>query len=273
MCDKFRKSETGEYPRSLTVTHALGNVEDLGQRGRPVAADIESGDSLRIRSGDRSAVLDRFGPGAMKDAKLTELATKLSDDTPGKSRADLPVQVPVTALKPGFSPRVDGENTKHARALAASGVDMAPLVVHRSSMRVIDGMHRLQAATLRGLDRVLVRFFDGSADDAFVLAVQLNSRHGLPLSPADRRAAANRILRSHPHWSDQAVATVTGTSDKTVAALRRRSTSELRAGPLGTWPPPPTRWCAATRPRSPTTRARGPVRPPNGSARSTTGGC
>ena len=65
-------------------------------------------------------------------------------------------------------------------------------------MRVIDGMHRLMAASLQGRETIDVIFFDGSEADVFLRAVQENVAHGLPLSQADRRAAAERIIASHP---------------------------------------------------------------------------
>ncbi|MET7737595.1 ParB/RepB/Spo0J family partition protein [Streptomyces sp. NPDC005402] len=94
-------------------------------------------------------------------------------------------------------------------------------------MRVIDGAHRLRAAMLRGESEIQVRFFDGNEADAFVLAVEANIKHGLPLSRADRRAAAERIIASHPHWSDRAIASATGLAAKTVGATRRRATGEV----------------------------------------------
>ncbi|WP_406630709.1 ParB/RepB/Spo0J family partition protein [Amycolatopsis sp. WGS_07] len=131
------------------------------------------------------------------------------------------VPVPIAALRPSDSPRLAGEDCAHARLLASAPAELPPVLVHRPSMRVIDGMHRLQAAQLRGAETVLVRFFDGSAANAFVLGVRLNVAHGLPLSISDRRAAAMRIVASHPRWSDRAIAAATGMSAKTVAAVRR----------------------------------------------------
>jgi hypothetical protein len=60
-------------------------------------------------------------------------------------------------------------------------------------MRVIDGMHRLLAASMNGRDTIEIRLSDGSPQDAFLRAVEANVTHGLPLSQADRRAAAKRI--------------------------------------------------------------------------------
>ncbi|MFI9588362.1 hypothetical protein ACIHCQ_42790 [Streptomyces sp. NPDC052236] len=91
-------------------------------------------------------------------------------------------------------------------------------------MRVVDGIHRLRAAILRGDEFVDVKFFDGTEADAFVMAVELNSTHGLPLSLADRKAAAARIMSTHPQWSDRRIARTVGLSANTVGAIRRRST-------------------------------------------------
>ena len=94
-------------------------------------------------------------------------------------------------------------------------------------MRVIDGMHRLRAAQARGAREIDVRFFEGPVEDAFVLAVESNVLHGMPLSTADRIAAAERILTTHPHWSDRSIAEVAGLAAKTVGSVRRRATGVI----------------------------------------------
>lgn len=94
-------------------------------------------------------------------------------------------------------------------------------------MRVIDGMHRVIAATLRGRDEIEVQFLDCDDDEAFILAVESNVAHGLPLTLADRVAAAERIIASRPEWSDRAVASVTGLAHKTVGSIRRRLSGEI----------------------------------------------
>jgi ParB-like chromosome segregation protein Spo0J len=94
-------------------------------------------------------------------------------------------------------------------------------------MRVIDGMHRLKAALMRGNETIEARFFDGPEDAAFLLAVRENITHGLPLSTDDREVAAARILADQPQWSDRAVAAASGLSAKNVAAIRARSTESV----------------------------------------------
>jgi hypothetical protein len=91
-------------------------------------------------------------------------------------------------------------------------------------MKVIDGMHRLSAAIRRDEKLIDIRFFDGTEAEAVVLSVELNSAHGLPLSLADRTAAANRIMIMQEQWSDSRIAAVVGLSASTVGEVRRRST-------------------------------------------------
>ncbi|MFJ7152517.1 transcriptional regulator [Streptomyces sp. NPDC100445] len=92
---------------------------------------------------------------------------------------------------------------------------------------MVDGMHRLQAARLRGEEFVPVRYLDGPVSELFLRSVEANVAHGLPLTLRDRKAAARRILASHPDLSDRAVARVAGLSPKTVGAVRRGSSEEV----------------------------------------------
>ncbi|WP_432839668.1 ParB/RepB/Spo0J family partition protein [Dactylosporangium sp. CA-092794] len=135
--------------------------------------------------------------------------------------------VEIGALRPGDSPRSGGEVDEHIRVLAEIDTAHAPIVVHRGTMRVIDGMHRLRAAMLRGEATIAVRYFEGCERDAFVIGVELNTAHGYPLSRKDRTAAAGRILASHPQWSDRSIARVAGLSANTVGGLRRAMAAEL----------------------------------------------
>lgn len=135
-----------------------------------------------------------------------------------------PVMVPISMLRHADSPRLNGESAEHIRALAKADAELPPILVHRETMRVIDGMHRLQAAILNGLTEIKVQYFDGAGPDAFVAGVRANIAHGLPLSLADRGAAAERILRTHPQWSDRAIAEAAGLASTTVARIRSDST-------------------------------------------------
>ncbi|GES28786.1 ParB N-terminal domain-containing protein [Streptomyces angustmyceticus] len=137
------------------------------------------------------------------------------------------IRVPVSSLKDGDSPRAGGIDPDHVQALAESPRGFDPILVHRATRQVIDGMHRLQAAVLRGERDIAVRYLDGPADEVFIQAVRANITHGLPLTLKDRKLAAERILRMHPAWSDRAIARITDLSPKTVGAARRRSTEDI----------------------------------------------
>jgi ParB-like chromosome segregation protein Spo0J len=133
------------------------------------------------------------------------------------------VSIPVLELRPADSPRLNGEDKAHIARLAETETPLPPILVDKRTMRVIDGMHRLLAASLLGRETIQVIFFEGSEADVFLRAVQENIAHGLPLSQADRRAAAERIIASHPHLSDRAIGHSAGLAAKTVAAIRKRS--------------------------------------------------
>jgi ParB-like chromosome segregation protein Spo0J len=149
------------------------------------------------------------------------------------NRSEDVAMVAVDRLVAADSPRSDGVDQSHAQLLAESAVDLPPILVHRPTMRVIDGMHRLAAARLAGREAIAVRFFEGTGEEAFEEAVRANVAHGLPLSLADREAAAERILTGRPYVSDRFVAGVVGLAVGTVCAIRRRVGSDAGRGRLG----------------------------------------
>jgi ParB-like chromosome segregation protein Spo0J len=152
-------------------------------------------------------------------------------DTPGlghallarlsKAQAEPSVLVAVSSLLAADSPRLAGLDPGHAETLAGTEADLPPILVRRSTMQVIDGMHRLDAARLRGDKEICVRLFDCTQDEAFMLAVATNVRHGLPLTLADRRSAAARIIGLRPDASDRWIAELAGLAAKTVAGIRQ----------------------------------------------------
>lgn len=147
-------------------------------------------------------------------------------------------------LTASFTPRIDGVDGGWALTLAELDCELPPILVHRPTMAVIDGLHRVRAARLKERERIEAQFFDGSEEDAALLAVAMNVTQGRPLSQADRTAAAERIVTAHPHWSDRAIAAVAGLCAKKVAEIRlhaddlpqcdRRVGLDGRARPLST---------------------------------------
>lgn len=150
-------------------------------------------------------------PGFAEDVRLRAV---------DKSSGDPVVLIDLDDLREGGSPRMAGVDESHVDVLAGVLDKVPPILVHRETLRVIDGVHRVRAARLLGRTRLPARLVDADAADAFVAAVRANTEHGLPLSVADRKAAAATILRSHPHWSDRMIADVVGLSAKTVATTR-----------------------------------------------------
>ncbi|MGO9082686.1 MAG: ParB N-terminal domain-containing protein [Streptosporangiaceae bacterium] len=136
--------------------------------------------------------------------------------------------VDIRKLRAADSPRLLGESDEAIQTLAQTDGVLPPIVVHRPSMKIIDGMHRYRAALLRQASTMEVRYYDGDAESAFALAVRANMANGLPLSLADRRSAAGRLIRSQPHWSSRAIADLTGLAAKTVDSIRRSSGEETQ---------------------------------------------
>lgn len=134
--------------------------------------------------------------------------------------------------------RSNGVDSVHLQRLISADCELPPILVHRPTMRVLDGFHRVAAALERGEKTICVHYVSGSVESAFVLAVAANVRHGLPLPLSDRRAAASRILLAYPQWSDRRIAAATGLSARTVANIRpageaNGSQQECRVGKDG----------------------------------------
>lgn len=159
------------------------------------------------------------------NAMSNDVGTR-SDNVERSARDRHAVPVPILSVFPGDSPRLNGEDKAHIARLAETETPLPPILVDRRTMKVVDGMHRLMAASLQGRETIDVVFFDGSSADLFLRAVEENVTHGLPLSQTDRRVAAERIIGSHPQMSDRAIGRTAGLAAKTVASIRRRLTGD-----------------------------------------------
>ncbi|MGW3269318.1 ParB/RepB/Spo0J family partition protein [Streptomyces sp. NPDC001056] len=169
---------------------------------------------LAMSSSSRSAGWITTG-----DLRMVHERIQRSSRTP-EGKPEPEYRVPLTALKNVIKVRLDGPDDRHTRALSESG-GFPPILVHRPTMAILDGVHRFHAARLRGDTHIAVRFCEEPLEKAFVHTVYENVRHGLPLTYTDRTAAARRILTAHPHWSDRYVARIAGLSPRTVADLRK----------------------------------------------------
>jgi ParB-like nuclease domain len=153
--------------------------------------------------------------------RVTKLHGSISLAKQAEAGESVVQSVPILSIKPGYSPRLHGEDSTHIRRLAEIETKLPPILVDHRTMTVIDGMHRLRAASLNGQHTIEVEFFEGTPEEAFLRAVEQNVTHGFPLAQADRRAAAARIIASHPNMSDRAIAELSGLGTRAVATIRR----------------------------------------------------
>jgi ParB-like chromosome segregation protein Spo0J len=126
-------------------------------------------------------------------------------------------------VDPSLQPRVAGLDPHHVKALEECPESWPPLAVVRHCGRylLVDGFHRLAAAQNLGLDTVPVDVVPFPEDgDVHAVAFALNAAHGMPLSLADRRAFAARLLREHVEWADREVGRRAGLSSNTVGKVR-----------------------------------------------------
>ncbi|MFJ4691879.1 ParB/RepB/Spo0J family partition protein [Streptomyces sp. NPDC088766] len=177
---------------------------------------------MAFNDGRATATAHGFGP-----AGPTHHEPAAGDRTDPHDLDHTPAQqLPVHALSPGPHLRRGGISTAHVQLLidASGHTPLPPILVQKDGWRVIDGLHRLEAAKLRGDHSITARFVDCTDTEALVLAMKTNSAHGLPLSKTDRLFGAERVLSAHPEWSDRALAGITGLSAKTIRSLRDRLT-------------------------------------------------
>jgi ParB-like chromosome segregation protein Spo0J len=205
----------------------------------------EAGNNTRviIHAGDRKrTIAKRFGEAAMTitmasdvDFKLTAvsdvgIANGSNPDPMGMIEQLPEISVPIGSLVHGFHLRHEGTDIAHVRLLAdaAGSVELPSILVQKRGSRIIDGMHRIEVAKLRGEWHIAARIVDCTDDEALVLAIKSNTLHGLPLTRADRISSAKRILGAHADWSDRAVAGITGLSAKAIASLRNCSIGDTQ---------------------------------------------
>lgn len=133
----------------------------------------------------------------------------------------MPVRrVPIAEITGDLSARTGGLDSRHVDRLAGAEGPLPPILLHRSTMRVLDGVHRLAVVRRLRKSFIRARFVDENEADAFVVGVRSNIDDGLELNVADRKRAAGRIVRSHPWWSDRRIALATGLAARTIAAVR-----------------------------------------------------
>lgn len=126
-------------------------------------------------------------------------------------------------VDPALQPRLGGLDTGHVEALQENSQAWPPLaVVKRDGYVLVDGFHRYAAAQNLSLDKIPVTVHElPVGGDLRALAFALNTVHGRPLTLADRRCEAERLLKDNAAVSNLEVARLTALSPTTVAGLRQ----------------------------------------------------
>ena len=85
-----------------------------------------------------------------------------------------------------------------------------------------DGRHRYLAARGRGFEKMLVKVFDGSHDDAILAAVKLNAQHGLRFSDGDWEKIIPLITSKEQwkNWTNRRLAEELGCSEFAIRKYR-----------------------------------------------------
>ena len=138
---------------------------------------------------------------------------------------DQTIPVSQITVDPDLQPRVWGLNADHVKVLEQCGDAWPPLLVVRRDGHyvLVDGAHRFAAAQNLGLESVRVIELPAPDDgDLARLAFEANQQHGLPLTLADRRARAEKLLTQQPHVSNLEVARQVALAPTTVATIRQK---------------------------------------------------
>jgi hypothetical protein len=167
-----------------------------------------------------ASVLDRLIEHSGRKANPTEVPRRGVEPPPHQAVGLARVVLRLEDLRLGVSVRGGSIDSRHVERLIERAEAWPPLLVRRSDNTIVDGHYRFHAAKLMGLSRIECVYFDGDEAGVFIEAVRRNVDHGLPLTLADRKCAARRILGMHPEWSDRRIADVCVLSHVTVGSLR-----------------------------------------------------
>lgn len=137
--------------------------------------------------------------------------------------------IPADHLHHGPPVRGGGIDPNHIDELSESIDALPPILVRDVDGRyeILDGHHRCEVHREAHGPTALVPCHVIECDDvqAYRLAVEANTTHGLPLTLGEKKNTAKHLLELSPDLSDREVAKVCGLSDKTVAEIR--STAEI----------------------------------------------
>lgn len=94
--------------------------------------------------------------------------------------------------------------------------DVPAISVQKDTLVEFDGRHRIAGASKAARDVVLVREVDIPDDDLYMAAIKENTKHGLPLTSAERFEAATQLLKLYPGKTKKEAAADVGLSRTTL---------------------------------------------------------
>src|SRR5690242_6233394 len=97
--------------------------------------------------------------------------TGQAEGEPNGSSRTPTVELPLDAIVVSDYIRAAGVDEDHVRTLADCDDELPPVLLQRDTLRVIDGVHRIRAAELRGDRRIRARLLDVNDQAAFVESV------------------------------------------------------------------------------------------------------
>jgi hypothetical protein len=122
-------------------------------------------------------------------------------------------------------PRTDELDQSYVNQLAEIPELWPPIVVVATDgdrYTLVDGFHRISAAEQAGMQQISATVLPRPVDrDLLRLGFELNAAHGKPLTVADRKDYAQKLLAANSGLSDREIGRRAGLHHETVGALRR----------------------------------------------------
>jgi hypothetical protein len=132
-------------------------------------------------------------------------------------------------------PRTDELDQSYINQLAEISELWPPVVVVAGGggrYALVDGFHRISAAEQAGMQQISATVLSMPADrDLLRLGFELNAAHGKPLTVADRKGYAQKLLAANSSLSDREIGRRAGLHHETVGVLRRGIQSSASSRP------------------------------------------
>jgi hypothetical protein len=142
----------------------------------------------------------------------------------------LSINLEIIKLDEAAQPRVelDDEYIEELANDLTAGSKFPPVVVFRygEDYHLADGFHRYRAHQKAGFDKIVAEIRRGDRREAIMHAVGANATHGKRRSNADKRKAAETLLKDEVwcRWTDRVIAEKCRVSQPLVSAIRKELT-------------------------------------------------